>query len=101
MEEAGQVPRRVGHHLAAADADEQAEVLPLDGVRVRVDDDSRVWLGGRTLASGYRGMPDHPAFAEPGWFRTDDAGIVDQISGAAFFDWANRLMLSLGEPEVP
>ncbi|NLV78782.1 MAG: O-succinylbenzoic acid--CoA ligase, partial [Rhodococcus sp.] len=22
-------------------------------------------------------MPDHPAFAEPGWFRTDDAGIVD------------------------
>lgn len=51
--------------------------VPLDGVRVRVDDDSRVWLGGRTLASGYRGMPDHPAFAEPGWFRTDDAGIVD------------------------
>lgn len=31
----------------------------------------------------------------------DDAGIVDQISGAAFFNWANRLMLSLGEPEVP
>lgn len=30
----------------------------------------------------------------------DDAGIVDQISGAAFFNWANRLMLSLGEPEV-
>ncbi|ERG65375.1 hypothetical protein L332_13120 [Agrococcus pavilionensis RW1] len=30
----------------------------------------------------------------------DDAGIVDQLSGAAFFNWANRLMLSLGEPEV-
>ena len=30
----------------------------------------------------------------------DDAGIVDQISGAAFFNWANRLMLSLGEPEA-
>ncbi|SFS18014.1 alkylhydroperoxidase domain protein, Avi_7169 family [Agrococcus baldri] len=30
----------------------------------------------------------------------DDAGILDQISGAAFFNWANRLMLSLGEPEV-
>ncbi|MGI6877976.1 alkylhydroperoxidase domain protein [Microbacterium sp. gxy059] len=31
----------------------------------------------------------------------DDAEIVDVISGAAFFNWANRLMLSLGEPEVP
>lgn len=30
----------------------------------------------------------------------DDAAIVDQISGAAFFNWANRLMLTLGEPEV-
>ncbi|WP_285136617.1 alkylhydroperoxidase domain protein [Microbacterium sp. lyk4-40-TSB-66] len=31
----------------------------------------------------------------------DDAEIVDVIGGAAFFNWANRLMLSLGEPEVP
>lgn len=30
-----------------------------------------------------------------------DAEIVDVINGAAFFNWANRLMLSLGEPEVP
>ena len=31
----------------------------------------------------------------------DDAAIVDVINGAAFFNWANRLMLSLGEPEIP
>jgi alkylhydroperoxidase domain protein len=31
----------------------------------------------------------------------DNAAIVDVINGAAFFNWANRLMLSLGEPEVP
>ncbi|WP_432511589.1 alkylhydroperoxidase domain protein [Kineococcus sp. SYSU DK001] len=31
----------------------------------------------------------------------DDAEIVDVVNGAAFFNWANRLMLSLGEPEVP
>ncbi len=31
----------------------------------------------------------------------DVAEIVDVINGAAFFNWANRLMLSLGEPEVP
>ena len=30
----------------------------------------------------------------------DDAEIVDVIGGAAFFNWANRLMLSLGEPAV-
>ncbi len=50
--------------------------VPLDGVRVRVND-GRVLLGGTVLASGYRGQPDHPAFAEPGWFRTDDAGTFD------------------------
>ncbi|GAA1825014.1 alkylhydroperoxidase domain protein [Nesterenkonia flava] len=27
--------------------------------------------------------------------------ILDVIYGASFFNWANRLMLSLGEPEVP
>ncbi|MCW4352827.1 o-succinylbenzoate--CoA ligase [Hoyosella sp. YIM 151337] len=49
--------------------------VPLDGARVRIDD-GRVILGGPMLASGYRNFPDHPAFAEAGWFRTDDAGSV-------------------------
>lgn len=31
----------------------------------------------------------------------DAAQIADVISGAAFFNWANRLMLSLGEPRFP
>ncbi|WP_433606832.1 o-succinylbenzoate--CoA ligase [Prescottella agglutinans] len=48
--------------------------VPLDGATVRIADDSRVLLGGAMIASGYRGLPGHPAFAEPGWFRTDDAG---------------------------
>jgi alkylhydroperoxidase domain protein len=30
----------------------------------------------------------------------DDAEIVDVINSAAFFNWANRLMLSLGEPTM-
>lgn len=43
--------------------------------------------------------PEHVA-------RLRDAGltqseIVDAINGAAFFNWANRLMLSLGEPSPP
>ncbi len=44
-----------------------------------------------------------PAFgeAEIGRLRAvglDDLAIADVIHGAAFFNWANRLMLSLGEP---
>ncbi len=31
----------------------------------------------------------------------EDLEIVDVINGAAFFNWANRLMLSLGEPTTP
>ncbi|CAN5584874.1 alkylhydroperoxidase domain protein [soil metagenome] len=29
----------------------------------------------------------------------DDLAISDMVHGAAFFNWANRLMLSLGEPQ--
>ena len=31
----------------------------------------------------------------------DDLAISDVIHAAAFFNWANRLMLSLGEPAAP
>ena len=51
--------------------------VPLDGVKVRVNADGRIVLGGPTLAKGYRNPPDPDPFAEPGWFRTDDIGVVD------------------------
>ncbi len=51
--------------------------VPLDGVKVRVDADGRIVIGGPTLAKGYRNPPDPDPFAEPGWFRTDDVGAVD------------------------
>jgi O-succinylbenzoic acid--CoA ligase len=50
--------------------------VPLDGVLVRIDD-GRVVLGGATLAKGYRNTVEPDPFAEPGWFRTDDIGAVD------------------------
>jgi O-succinylbenzoic acid--CoA ligase len=50
--------------------------VPLDGVKFRVDD-GRIVLGGPTLAKGYRNPPDPDPFAEAGWFRTDDVGVVD------------------------
>jgi O-succinylbenzoic acid--CoA ligase len=58
--------------------------VPLDGVRVRLEDvpgGSRVLLGGPTLARGYRGGDPDGAFVtdESGerWWRTADAGRLD------------------------
>src|SRR5699024_8739530 len=34
-------------------------------------------IGGATLANGYRNPPDTDPFAEPGWFRTEDLGALD------------------------
>ncbi|AFM15485.1 acyl-CoA synthetase (AMP-forming)/AMP-acid ligase II [Mycolicibacterium chubuense NBB4] len=51
--------------------------VPLDGVRVKLAADGRVSLGGPTVASGYRNPVTPDPFAEPGWFRTDDIGAVD------------------------
>ena len=53
--------------------------VPLDGVEVRIESDGRIVLGGATLAKGYRNPPDPDPFAEPGWFRTDDAGALDDL----------------------
>ncbi|WP_343710164.1 o-succinylbenzoate--CoA ligase [Mycobacterium sp.] len=51
--------------------------VPLDGVRVRVDADGRIAVGGPTLAKGYRNPTNPDQFAEPGWFRTNDVGALD------------------------
>ena len=61
--------------------------VPLDGVEVRLDDgaepgEGRIVIGGPTLAKGYRNPPDPDPFAEPGWFRTDDLGTVDEVRPA-------------------
>lgn len=47
---------------------------PLPGATIEIDDTGRIWLGGDTIAYGYLGQPEHPAFQRPGWFRTDDHG---------------------------
>lgn len=47
---------------------------PLDGVEVRIDADDRIVLIGAVVASGYLGMPAHPAFPVPKTFVTDDLG---------------------------
>jgi O-succinylbenzoic acid--CoA ligase len=51
--------------------------VPLDGVRVRLEPNDRIAIGGATLAKGYRNPPDPDPFIEPGWFLTDDVGALD------------------------
>ena len=46
---------------------------PLPGTQITLID-GRIHLGGPMIAHGYRNAPDHPAFGEPGWFATSDAG---------------------------
>lgn len=63
--------------------------VPLDGVTVSIGSNSdpmatpsdgrgRIWISGPTLADGYKNIPNHPAFAIPGWYRTDDEGYLDE-----------------------
>lgn len=76
---------------------------PLRGVRIRVDGDAtgRVFLGGPMVASGYRGLPEHPAFAEPGWFRTDDIGTVGPDGILAIVGRADEAITSGGLTIIP
>ncbi|TDL12487.1 o-succinylbenzoate--CoA ligase [Mycolicibacterium obuense] len=50
---------------------------PLSGVQVALDESGRISLGGPTVALGYRNRISPDPFAEPGWFRTDDIGALD------------------------
>jgi O-succinylbenzoic acid--CoA ligase len=51
--------------------------VPLDGVQVRLAVDNRIVIGGATIAKGYRNPVEPDPFAEPGWFSTNDIGLID------------------------
>ncbi|ETD30832.1 AMP-dependent synthetase [Williamsia sp. D3] len=76
---------------------------PLPGVRIRIDGSpsGRVQLGGPMVASGYRGRPHHPAFAEPGWFRTDDLGTLNVDGSLSILGRADEAISSGGLTIVP
>jgi O-succinylbenzoic acid--CoA ligase len=74
--------------------------VPLDGVEIRVDD-GRVSLGGPVLASGYRNPGDPDPFAEPGWFRTDDLGTVDDSGVLSILGRADDAVITGGLTVLP
>ncbi|WP_439032993.1 o-succinylbenzoate--CoA ligase [Gordonia terrae] len=79
---------------------------PLDGVEVRIVDAApdgvgRVMLGGPVVAHGYRNRLDHPAFAEPGWFRTDDLGVLDDAGTLTIVGRADEAISTGGLTVVP
>lgn len=52
---------------------------PLDGVAVKIDAGGRILLGGPTIFDGYDGDPELTARTlVDGWFRTNDAGRLDE-----------------------
>jgi O-succinylbenzoic acid--CoA ligase len=75
--------------------------VPLDGVKVRVDADGRIVIGGPTLANGYRNPPDPDPFAEPGWFRTDDIGAVDDSGVLSVLGRADEAISTGGLTVLP
>ena len=75
--------------------------VPLDGVRLRVDADGRIVIGGPTLANGYRNPPDPDPFAEPGWFRTDDIGVVDDSGVLSVLGRADEAISTGGLTVLP
>ncbi|OKX86155.1 o-succinylbenzoate--CoA ligase [Corynebacterium glutamicum] len=46
---------------------------PIPCAKVRISDE-RIELGGPMIAQGYRNAPEHPDFANEGWFTTSDSG---------------------------
>jgi o-succinylbenzoate---CoA ligase len=75
--------------------------VPLDGVRLRVDPDGRIVIGGATLAKGYRNPPDPDPFAERGWFRTDDIGALDDSGVLSVLGRADEAISTGGLTVLP
>ncbi|AQA25563.1 hypothetical protein BTZ20_5386 [Rhodococcus sp. MTM3W5.2] len=72
-----------------------------EGVTARVDDrwDAVVDFAAALAAQPPRADSGHLARLRAAGFTDEEIG--DLVLAAASFSWANRLMLSLGEPEVP
>jgi O-succinylbenzoic acid--CoA ligase len=72
--------------------------VPLDGVRVKIADDERVWLGGPVLFTQYRGASGAP---QESWFRTGDLGRLDESGRLTVRGRADDVINTGGYKVVP
>ena len=72
--------------------------IPLDGVRMKIGDDERIWIGGPVLFSGYRGGDPAP---EDNWFRTGDLGRLDDSGRLTVRGRADDVINTGGHKVVP
>lgn len=75
--------------------------VPIEGVRVRIDGDGRILLGGDTVAAGYLEEPDRKSgtfFEEDGtrWFRTNDLGTLDSDGRLTVLGRADDVIITGG-----
>jgi len=80
--------------------------LPLDGVRVEVREDDRIWIGGPVLFSGYRGgppemSPEISRAPRDDWFRTGDLGRLDAAGRLTVRGRADDVINTGGHKVVP
>jgi O-succinylbenzoic acid--CoA ligase len=72
--------------------------VPLDGVRVKIADDERIWLGGPVLFTQYRGASGAP---QESWFRTGDLGRLDESGRLTVRGRADDVINTGGYKVVP
>ncbi len=72
--------------------------VPLDGVRVKIADDERIWLGGPVLFTRYRGGAGAP---RDSWFRTGDLGRLDDAGRLTVRGRADDVINTGGYKVVP
>jgi O-succinylbenzoic acid--CoA ligase len=72
--------------------------LPLDGVRVELRDEGRIWISGPVLFSGYTG--DHRVVRD-GWFRTADLGCLDSSGRLTVRGRADETIVTGGHKVIP
>ncbi len=72
--------------------------IPLDGVRVKIGDDDRIWIGGPVLFSGYRCGSRVPG---DGWFKTGDLGRMDSSGRVVVRGRADDVINTGGHKVVP
>jgi O-succinylbenzoic acid--CoA ligase len=72
--------------------------VPLDGVRVQVREDDRIWIGGPVLFTGY--LHGERAVSD-GWFRTGDLGRLDAAGRLTVRGRADEIINTGGYKVVP